>query len=146
MATPGPLAMHAYGLHVLEGGFPSQTDGVRGPPDPVDCRRPVPVRPRAICCILGLRKQQWHLWGAFGGPGALLRHQSGAGDGSQSDDASDEIKLADKLTPINAWCHGHAFTSERGLLPRPSRGFVAMATKPRMHLQHGVLISHKYKT
>ena len=74
--------------------------------------------------------------------GALSRHQSG--DGSHADD--DEIKPADIQTSINAWCHGHAFTSERGLLLRPSQCFVAMATNPRMHLQHGVLTSHNNKT
>ena len=73
---------------------------------------------------------------------ALLRHQSR--DGSHTDD--DEIRPADIQTSINAWYHGHAFTSERGLLLRPSRCLVAMATKPRMHLQHGVLMSQKYKT
>ena len=74
--------------------------------------------------------------------GALSRHRPG--DGSYADD--DEIQPADIQTPINAWCHGHAFTSERGLLLRPSRCFVAMFTKLRTHLRHGVLMSHKYKT
>ena len=78
--------------------------------------------------------------GLLGPLGALSRHQYG--DGSHADD--DEVKPANIQTSINAWCHGHAFTSERGLLLRSSRCFVAMVmiTKPRMHLQHGVLMSH----
>ena len=74
--------------------------------------------------------------------GALSRHQSG--DGSHADD--DEIKPANIQTPINKWYHGHAFTAERSLLLRSSQCFVAVVTKPRMHLQHGVLMSHTYKT
>ena len=74
--------------------------------------------------------------------GALSRHQPD--EVSHADD--DEIKPANMQTSINAWYHGHAFTSERGLLLRPSQSFVAMATNPRMNLQHGVLTSHNNKT
>ena len=75
---------------------------------------------------------------------ALSRHVHQSRDGSHADD--DEIKPANIQTSFNAWYRGHAFTSERGILLWPSRCFVDMATNPRMHLQYGVLTSHKYKT
>jgi len=91
---------------------------------------------------------KWHRVGSWG-PSFVFSRPSGdtsLGISMDSDTRWWWIKPASTQTSINAWHHGHAFTSERGLLPRPSRCFVAMATNPRMHLQHGVLTSHNNKT
>ena len=61
----------------------------------------------------------------------IWRHQSRDIDGLGHLMMMEQACEHTNANKINAWCHGHAFTSERGLLPRPSRCFAAMAATPR---------------